>query len=229
MNPQVLQRTLLELPNTLARDSELLADLVQRPGCAVDESVSQQQNVPNALRELAPVEELKQFLALEVGPQCLLRARHRTKPIDDQIPESRALTDGLFERQNRPTAQPQACHHPFGVELTYQGKIVHIGVCTLPEKLPFGLPHLLHIGPHVDREPNGRPFVGHGPSDALPNPPRGIGGKLAPHGNIELLHGTDESDHAVLREIFVHGRFRPVPQATQDLVDEALVVYDHRG
>jgi hypothetical protein len=53
----------------------------------------------------------------------------------------------------------------------------------------------------MHREADGPGLVGHGPGDALADPPRGVGGELIPLRVVELLDRPNESNIPLLGEI----------------------------
>ena len=54
---------------------------------------------------------------------------------------------------------------------------------------------------HVDGDADGPGLVGDGPGDGLADPPGGVGGELVALGVVELLHGLDEAQVALLDEV----------------------------
>ena len=54
---------------------------------------------------------------------------------------------------------------------------------------------------HVDGDADGAGLIGNGPADGLPDPPRGVGGELIALGIVELLHGLDKAQIALLDQI----------------------------
>ena len=77
-----------------------------------------------------------------------------------------------------------------------------------------GLGQLRQLLADVHREADGAPVVGDGAGDGLPDPPVGVGGEAEAPLGVELLHGLEEADVALLDQVpQVHGVARPAAWA----------------
>ena len=53
----------------------------------------------------------------------------------------------------------------------------------------------------MNGQPDGAALIGHAPGDRLADPPRGVGRELESLGVVELLHGADQSEVALLDQV----------------------------
>jgi hypothetical protein len=69
------------------------------------------------------------------------------------------------------------------------------------EELALDADQLVDRLDHVHRDADGAGLVGDGPGDGLADPPGGVGGELEALVVVELLHGPDEAEVALLDEV----------------------------
>src|SRR3989441_1167107 len=71
----------------------------------------------------------------------------------------------------------------------------------LLHQLPRGADQLVNGLNHVDRDANRTRLISNCTSNRLPNPPRGISGKLIPAAIFEFVHSLHQTDVALLNQI----------------------------
>src|SRR5688572_22394661 len=202
---QLPKRMRLDLPNPLAGETELAADLLERPRTPVVEPEAKAKHP--LLATLEAVEDLLDLLLEHlVGNRLVGRDRVH---VLDQLTELRVafLTDRRLERDRR-SAVPSDLLDPLGgdrrLRIGGQGRRDLLRRRLAPEldgELTRRPGHPVHGLDHVDRDPDRPRLVGQAALDGLPDPPRRVRRELEPTLPLELVDGTHEAGVALLDEV----------------------------
>ena len=212
----------LDLAHALARQSELLADRLERPLLAREAEAELEHAAVRLLESLdcAPYLEPLQRLVGLVG-------RVDGAAVGEQVAELAVAVraDGLVQRDR--SVRRREClldvrllearllRELLDRRLTLE---LHLEALTRPGEL---LLPLLHVHRHADRGA----LVGDRPLAGLTDPPRGVRGELVALAPVELLDCAVEADDAVLDQ--VEERHTVAAVLLRDRDDEAQVRVDH--
>ena len=196
---ELAQGLRLDLADALARDVELLADLLERAGAAVDDAEAQLEHLLLARGER--VEHLHELLLEQREARCL--ARLGGVLIGDKVAEVGVLllADRRLERDRLLRDLENVAH--------LVDRHVHLRrdllgarvVAELLQELTGDADDLVDRLDHVHGDADGARLVGDGAGDGLPDPPRGVGGELVALRVVELFDGLDQAEIAFLDEV----------------------------
>src|SRR6266852_2196603 len=175
---QLAQRPRLDLANTFARDSELLADLFEGVVGLPTDSEAHPQDLLFAWRQR------RQFVHDKVAKRALL-----------------LVADGSFERNRildeleRLLDLVQRHHHLLGDLFR-----ARLAAQALHQQARHAQQHVDHLG-HVDRDTNRPALVGNRTRHRLPNPPRRVSRELEAAPVLELVDCAHQADVAFLDKV----------------------------
>src|SRR5215210_660068 len=191
----------LKLPDPLARDVKLVAQLGEGGGLTVVETVAPDEHVARPLGET--FDRLLQMLGLHLTHHGIRSIRDLV--VLDKVTQLRGgliAGDRLIQaRRVRHGAHREA--HLVGVPLQAPCDFVLCGLAfDLQGQLAHGPAHLPDLLRHVHGDADGAALIGHGTLHGLPYPPRGVGGEPEAPVGVELLDGLHQADVALLDEVF---------------------------
>src|SRR4051794_354442 len=220
---KLLQRLVLDLPDSLPGDVEGAADLVQGPRMLAAEPITELEHAALAVGEV--LEGLLQRLlgeqlggALEGGLGAL---------IGDELTELRLLlvADRLLQR-DRSLRRALDRVDLLGLDAGDFGDLLRGGLTTeLGDELPLGTADLVELLDDVDGDADGPRLVGERASDRLADPPGRVGRELEALAVVELLRRTDEPEGPLLDQIEEGQALVAVILGDRD--DQAEVGLDH--
>gem|GEM_PF-6825741 len=188
-----------DLADALAGDVELLAHLFQGAGAAVLDAEAQLEHL--LLPGGEGREDLYQLL-LQQGEGGGLR-RLAGVLIGDEVAQMAVLllADGGLQGDGL-LGDLQDLTHPLHRHGHLLGDLLGGGVVAqLLEQLAGDADDLVDGLHHVDGDADGAGLVGDGPGDGLADPPGGVGRELKALGEVELLHGLDQAQVALLDQV----------------------------
>src|SRR5882672_6155946 len=212
----------LDLAHALARQSELLADRLQRGGAVADEPEAELDHVALAVRQVR--DRLADCQVAERGRSLLLGRRAGA---GDQVAAGRVavVADGHVGRCDR------ACggHHFLNVverQLRVRRDLLGRGV-TLErrDELAAGAGDLLLALDDVHRDADRARLVGDTALHRLADPPGRVRRELEALPPVELLRRADQAENALLDEVAERDALRLV--ALRDRDDQPQVAVDH--
>src|SRR5580765_761901 len=220
---ELLQALVLDLPDSLARDVERPADLVQRPRMLAVEPVPKLEHLTLPARERA--EDLAQGLLAHGDLGLFVRQRHVL--VGDEVPELRLVfvADGFLERDRRLRASADVLHliaRQVEVAADLHGRRL---AAELGAELPLGTDDLVQLLDDVNRHPDRARLVRERPRNGLADPPGRVRRELEALAVVELLRGANEPDRAFLDQI--EERQALVAVLLRDRDDKAQVRLDH--
>ena len=217
------ERLDLDLAHPLAGEPELAGDLVERERVLPVQAVAPDQDDPLALRQ--PGERVSQRLvALVVGHDL---ARIGGVLVGQEVRDRglAVVADRLVEGHRGPRGRA----HGQDLGEREPGLLGHLLVARVagqPQgERPLGAVDLLQPLDHVDRQPHRARLVGQAAGHRLADPPGGVGRELQVAAPVELLHGADEPDRALLDQIQEAEALAAVPLGDGD--HEPQVRLDH--
>src|SRR5215211_3039491 len=198
--PKRLLGLALELPDPLAGDRKLLAQISEGSWLLVVKAVAADEDAALALGE--PLDGLHNAARLQL-PQHL--ADHpRFALVLDKIAQLRALLRGGELLVEASGVWYGALHVLDPIDVPADPlRNLSVGRLTLelgPE-LVVDSGHLPYLLAHVHGHPYGPPFVGDRPLDGLPDPPGGVGGEAEALLGVELVCCSHEAYVALLDEV----------------------------
>src|SRR5205823_8904884 len=196
---QLLQALVLDLADSLTRDVERPADLVERAWVLTVEPVAELEHL--ALTAGERPENLAQCL-LAHRDLCFL-VRQRQVLVGDEVAELRLVlvADRLLERDGSLRAAPDVLdllRRELEVAADLGGRRL---AAELGAQLPLRADDLVQLLDDVHRHADRACLVGERARDRLPDPPRRIRRELEPLAVVELLRGAHEPDRPFLDEI----------------------------
>src|SRR5829696_830687 len=216
----------LELPDPLAGDRKLLAQISEGSWLLAIKAVAADEDTALALGE--PLDGLHKAARLQL-PQHL--ADHpRLALVLEKIAHLRAA---FFGRER--LVEAGGVGHgaldlldPINVPAD-PTRNLSVGRLTpeLGRELVVDPGHLPYLLAHVHGHPYGPPLVGHRPLDCLPDPPRGVGGEAEALLGVELVRRSHETYVALLDEV-TEGQAHPTVFLC-DRDDEPQVLLDELG
>src|SRR5262245_10382693 len=196
--PQLPQRAGLELTDPLARDAELAADLLERLRFLAVEPEPQRQDALHARVEagqrsceLAGAEVLRRRARGRLGVLVLDQVGVEALAVADGRLEADRVLDQLQELVDALYREPA-----LGRELL--GRRVAVELLCEDPACPEDAARLLC---HMHRQPDRAALVGERARDRLADPPGGVGRELVAELPVELLHGADQAEVALLDEV----------------------------
>src|SRR5580765_2567735 len=195
----------LDLADALARQTELVPDLLERPGTPVVEAEAKSDDP--LLAALEAVENPLDLLAQHL-------VRHRVERRDGILVLDEAaelcvalVADWRFERDRQAAVaanlvDPISGDRPAGI--LGQGRRDLFGrrlTTELDRQLALGPGHPVHGLDHVDGDPDGPRLVGETTLDRLADPPRRVRRELETALPFELVDGTHQAGIALLDEV----------------------------
>ena len=196
---QLVEGLRLDLTHTLASHTENQADLLERVGIPIADSVTQLQNLSLAVGQR--LEHLVDFLA-----QHLVRG-HFGRPcrtaVLDKIAQVRLV--GVRNRPVQTRGRTGHSQHRTSLLERYAGRVGQLLrrrlAVILVQKRVAGLVQSPHGRCHVHRQADGPTRVGNRSCDRLANPPRGVRRKLVTSQVLVLLHRSHQTRIALLDQI----------------------------
>src|SRR3954452_22840312 len=220
---ELLQRVVLDLPDPLARDVERAPDLLERSRPSAGEPEAHLDDLALALRQGR--QRAMDVLLAEVLRGDLERRLGRL--VLDEVAELGLvlLADRLLER-DRLLGHAQDVAHLAGGALELGGDLLRRRLAAERlHELALDVDDLVELLDHVDRDPDRPALVRDRPRHGLADPPGRVGGELVAAAVVELLHGADEAQRALLDEVQEGQAAAQV--ALGDRHDEAQVGLDH--
>src|SRR5436190_8241580 len=219
---QLRERLALELPNTLAVETERLADRLERLALAV-EAETKLQDPPLALRQ--PRQRLANGLSLERLRGFLRRIL--SGRIAEEVAELSVVgrADRLVQRRRR-LRDGECLGHVAKLEpgrlrkLLRRRLVAELRLELVPSARDL---HAALVDVHGDADR--RRLVRHCTLAGLANPPGRVRRELVAATPVELLDGTVQPDHALLDQV-EQGQVVPLV-ALRNRDDEAQVAVDH--
>src|SRR3954451_3678837 len=226
---ELRERRRLELADALARQAELLADGLERPGLAIGEAEAELDDAALPLGELR--DDVPHGLAAKRLRRLLLRVDGGL--VGEQVAELAVGVgaDCLVERDGR-VGDRKGLLRVVEAQVRRLSQLVHGGLAAELELEPLGgpaelLPALVHVHGHADGPRLVRDRALHG----LADPPRGVRGELVAAPPVELLDCAVEADDSVLHELEQRHAVTLVAHGDRDVepevgVDHALLGYE---
>src|SRR5256714_5166411 len=212
----------LDLTDTLARDAELLADLLERGRLAAGETEAQRDHVPLALGQLG---DRPAYRVGAHGDLDLVLGRRAAR--GEQVAEARVAVraDRGVRRGDRLGGVLHLADLRDGQLRDLRDLLDARLVAELRDQLALGARDLLLALDDVDRDADRARLVGHAALHRLADPPGRIGRELEALAPVELLGGADQADHALLDQIAERDSLRLV--AAGDRHDQPEGRRDH--
>src|SRR5436190_14816920 len=196
---QLRQRLRLDLPDPLAGNPELLADLLQRPRVPVDQAEPQLDDL------LLPVgqrvqDRVELLLQEDEGGGI---DRYDGVAVLDEVAEVGVLllTDRRLER-DRLLRQLEDLAHPLRRELHLVADLLRSRFAPeVLQQLSLDAHELVDRLDHVHGNADRARLVRDRAGDRLPDPPRRVGRELVALGVVELLDRADQAEVALLDQV----------------------------
>src|SRR5918999_123352 len=189
----------LDLPDALAREVELLADLLQGARLPRDEPETQRQHPSLTLGEKAE-NAPKILLAQDRGGRLEGRLGF---VVGDEVRQLGVLlvAHGLVQREGL-GKDPKGLLHLLGFHVRRLRDLVDGGLAIEPvEEVGLRSADAIEGLDHVHGDADRPPLVRDGTGYRLADPPRGVGRELEPSAPVELLDRPDETKVAFLNEV----------------------------
>ncbi len=220
---QLGQGLALDLPDPLAGEVEVLADVVEGARLAVDQAVAHLHDAALAVGEAG--QHRAQLLAHEQERRRL--PGHDRVLVLDEVTEARVavLADEGVEAGGVTVVGPDLLD-PLGREVDLDRDLGGGGLAAqLHHQVALDAADLVDLLDHVHGQADGARLVGHRAGEGLPDPPGGVRRELEALGVVELLDRADQPEVALLDEV---GQTHPATGVLLgDADDQAQVGLEH--
>src|SRR3954452_11614594 len=219
---EALQRPLLDLPRALSRHAELAPGLAERLRLLIARAEAHLDDVALLLRELGDCAQKR--LRAQLLADLLVDWGRLDR---EQVAERRVtvVADRLVETDHG-TVRLADLDHVLEREVRRVGDLLVSRLVTeLGRELTLDAPDLPGALGHVNGEPDRPARVLEAALNGLADPERRVSREPEPLAPVELLHGPDEAEHALLDEVAEREALALVAARVGD--DQTQVRVDH--